>query len=189
MYRSFLAVLVLAAAPSVALRAADEENPLKSAKVGDYATYTLSTTVMGIAIDGTITQTVTKKDDKEATVKTTGVMKFGGNEMKIPEQEEKVDLSKPLDPTKGAKLPGGAEAKVEKGKEGKEKIKVNGKEYDTTWTEYKVKAKVMNQDIEANVKAWMAKGIPTGMVKMTMNADLGGQKMEMTMELKETGNK
>ena len=188
MLRSFVAVLVLAVAP-VAARAAEEENPYKNAKVGDFATYTMTTTVMGITIDGTITQTVTKKDDKEATIKITGVVKFGGNEMKFPEQEQKIDLTKPFDPTKGgANLPGGADAKIEKGKEGKEKIKVAGKEYDATWTEYKVKAKVMNQDIDANIKAWTAKDVPTGMVKMTMTADLGGQKMEMTMELKETGN-
>jgi hypothetical protein len=187
MLRSFVAVLVLALAP-VAARAADEENPYKNTKVGDFATYTMTTTVAGIAIDGTVTQTVTKKDDKEATVKVTGEIKFGGNTMKIPEQEQKIDLTKPYDPTKGANLPGGAEAKVEKGKEGKEKIKVNGKEYDSVWTEYTVKAKVMNQDIDAKVKAWTAKDVPTGMVKMTMTADIGGQKMEMTMELKETGN-
>ncbi len=72
--------------------------------------------------------------------------------------------------------------------EGKEKIEVNGKKYDTTWTEYKVKAKVMNQAVEGDVKAWVAKDVPTGFVKMTMTADIGGQKMEMTMELKETGN-
>lgn len=189
MLRSFVAIVALAVAP-VAARAADEENPYKNAKVGDYATYTMTTTVAGIAIDGTITQTVTKKSDKEATVKVTGEVKFGGNAMKIPEQEQTIDLTKPFDPTKGgANLPGGAEAKVEKGKEGKEKIKVNGKEYDSAWTEYKVKAKVMNQEIDANVKAWTAKEVPTGMVKMTMTADIGGQKMEMTMELKETGNK
>ena len=67
MLRSFVAVLVLAVAP-VAVRAADEENPYKNSKVGDFATYTMTTAVAGITIDGTITQTVTKKDDKEATI-------------------------------------------------------------------------------------------------------------------------
>jgi hypothetical protein len=188
MFRAFIAALTLAAvAPTI--RAADAENPYKNAKVGDYATYTMVTKVANIDINGTVTQTVTKKDDKEATVKVTGEIEFGGNKMKIPEQEQKIDLTKPFDPTKGANLPAGADAKVEKGKEGKEKIKVNGKEYDATWTEYKVKAKVMNQEVDADVKAWTAKNIPSGMVKMTMNATVAGQKMEMTMELKETGSK
>lgn len=187
MFRALIAALALAAvAPTV--RAADEENPYKNAKVGDYATYTMTTKVAGIDIAGTITQTVSKKDDKEATVKVTGEFEFGGNKMKIPEQEQKIDLTKPYDPTKGANLPGGADAKVEKGKEGKEKIKVNGKEYDTTWTTYKVKGKAMGQEIDADVKAWTAKNVPSGMVKMTMTATIAGQKMEMTMELKETGN-
>lgn len=188
MFRSFVALLALTAAPVVA-RAADEENPLKNAKVGDFATYTMTTKVAGLNVDGTITQTVTAKSDKEATLKVTGTVKFNNNEMKIPEQEQKVDLTKPFDPTAGSSLPAGADAKIEKGKSGKEKIKVGGKEYDAEWTEYKVKAKVMNQAVDADVKAWMAKDVPTGMVKMTMTADLGGQKMEMTMELKETGNK
>ena len=188
MFRALIAALALAAvAPTV--RAADDENPNKDAKVGDYATYAMTTKIAGIDVAGTITQTVTKKSDKEATVKVTGEIEFGGNKMKIPEQEQKIDLTKPFDPTKGANLPGGADAKIEKGKEGKEKIKVNGKEYDTTWTEYKVKTKAMGQDIDADVKAWIAKDVPSGMVKMTMTADIAGQKMEMTMELKETGSK
>ena len=32
-------------------------------------------------------------------------------------------------------------------------------------------------------------GRPAGMVKMEMTADVAGQKMEMTMELTESGNK
>jgi hypothetical protein len=188
MIRTFIAFVALAVAP-VAARAADEENPYKNAKVGDYATYKMDTKVAGISVSGTITQSVTKKDDKEATIEVTGSIEFGGNKMDIPAQTQKIDLTKPFDPTKGANLPGGAEAKVEKGKEGKEKVKLNGKEYDCTWTTYSVKAKVMNQQIDAEVKAWTAKDIPTGMVKMTMSADVSGQKMEMTMELKETGTK
>ena len=186
-YRLLAAVLALSVASSA--RAADEDNPFKAAKVGDYAVYTMNTKVATFAITGTITQTVTAKSDKEATLKVTGKVEFGGKEMDIPAQEQKIDLTKPFDPTKGANLPAGADVKVEKGKEGKEKVKVGGKEYDTTWTTYKVKAKAMGQDVDADVKAWMAKDLPTGMVKMTMTADIGGQKMEMTMELKETGNK
>jgi hypothetical protein len=190
MLRSFVAVLVLAVAP-VAARAADEENPYKNAKVGDYATYTITTKAAGQTIDGTLTQTVTAKTDKEATVKGVMVFNLGGKEMKFPEQEEKIDLTKPYDPTKGggANLPGGAgEIKAEKDKDGKEKIKVNDKEYDTTWTSYKVKIKAGGQEIAGDMKAWMTKDMP-GMVKMTMTADFMGQKIEMTTELKETGNK
>ncbi|QJW93423.1 hypothetical protein [Frigoriglobus tundricola] len=186
--RAFLAALALATA-ALTGRAADDENPYKTAKVGDFATYTLVTKVAGINIDGTLVQTVTAKSDKEATVKVTGTITFGGNKQEIPAQEQKIDLTKPLDPTKGANLPGGADAKVEKGKEGKEKIKLNGKEYDCTWTTYKVKGKAMGQEIDADVKVWMSKAVPSGMAKMTMTAEIAGQKMDMTMELKETGSK
>ena len=52
--------------------------------------------------------------------------------MDIPGQEQKIDLTKPFDPTKGGGVcRPGTDVKVEKGKEGKEKIKVNGKEYDS----------------------------------------------------------
>ena len=189
MLRSFVAVLVLAVAP-IAARAAEEENPYKNSKVGDFATYTMTTTVMGITIDGTITQTVTKKDDKEATIKITGVVKFGGNEMKFPEQEQKIDLTKPFDPTKlGAGQQGGADVKVEKGKEGKEKIKAGGKEYATTWTTYKVKGKANGVEFDSDMKVWMAKDVPAGVAKMEMTSNVLGMKVEMTMELSETGNK
>ena len=187
MLRSFVAVVALAVAP-VAVRAADEENPYKNAKVGDYSTYTTTTEIGKFNVSGTVTQKVIKKDDKEATIEMLATLEFGGNKKDLPAQTQKIDLTKPFDPTKGTALPGGGEAKIEKGKEGKEKIKVGGKEYDCTWTNYKVKAKFMNQDIDADMKVWIAKEIPTGVAKMTLTTDLGGQKMQMTMELKETGN-
>src|SRR5262249_36388954 len=119
----------------------------------------------------------------------TGSVTVMGNAIDIPERKQTIDLTKPFDPTKiGGQLPGG-NAKVEKDKEGKEKIKVNGKEYDSTWTTYKVKAMAMGQNIETNLKVWMAKDAPMGMIKMTMNGDIAGQKMEMTMEMTDSGHK
>ncbi|MBP3959560.1 hypothetical protein J8F10_30315 [Gemmata sp. G18] len=183
-----LSVLALVLAPVVA-HAADVENPYKGAKVGDFAVYKMTTKVGDFNIKGTVTQTVTEKSDKEVTVKGTGTVEFNGNKMDIPAQEQKIDLTKPFDPTKAANLPGGAEAKVEKGKEGKEKIKVGDKEYSTTWTTYTAKMKVMGQEIEADLKTWMAKDVAAGgMVKMTMTAKIAGQDMDILMELTETGN-
>jgi len=184
MYRSFVAVLVLAVA-SVTARGADEENPYKNAKVGDYAIYTLTTK----GGEGTVTQTVTAKTDKEATVKVAIVITANGKEMKLPEQEMKVDLTKPYDPTQGANVPAGAEVKVEKDKEGKEKIKVAGKEYETTWTSYKMKVKAMGIELAGDTKVWIAKGVPMGMVKTVTTTEIFGQKTEIVTELKETGNK
>ena len=188
--RLLVALLAIGCAP-LAARAADEDNPFKNAKVGDYATYKLNMKVATFNVSGTTTQKVTAKSDKEATVKVTGSIDLNGMKMDIPEQTQTIDLTKPFDPTKvgGGGLPPGTDVKVEKGKDGTEKVKFNGKEYSGTWTQYKVKGKAMGQEINADVKAWMSKDLPLGMVKMEMTADVANQKMEMTMELTESGNK
>lgn len=182
--RLFAVALVVCTAP-VAARAADDENPYKNVKVGDFATYKMTTKVAGFDVAGTMTQSITKKTDKEATIKVVASV----NGMDLPAQEQTIDLTKPYDPTKVGGLPGGADATVEKGKEGKEKLKVAGKEYETTWTTYKVKAKANGQDIAADVKTWMSKDVPMGMVKMDMKMEVMKMQVEMSMELTETGNK
>jgi predicted TIM-barrel fold metal-dependent hydrolase len=173
-------LLALAVAP-FALGA--DENPYKKAKVGDYSTFKMSTKVMGLNIEGTLTQTVTAKDDKEATIKTSGKV----NNMDIPAQEQKIDLTKPFDPAKAASnLPAGAQ--IEKLKEGTEKVKVGGKEYDTKWESYKMKLTAMGMTFEADMKVWQAKDLAIPMVKMEMTADVGGNKVETVMELESTGS-
>jgi hypothetical protein len=173
------AALVICFSPAV--RAADEENPFKKAKVGDWVEYKMTTAAMGNNIDGTMRMTLTAKDDKEATMETTGKISFMGNEMNIPAQKQKIDLSKPFDPTAGANLPKGTDVKVEKG-DTKEKVKAGGKEYETTWM--KMKSSIMNQETE--VKIWISKDVPlSGMVKMEMKSAFAN----VTMELTGTGSK
>jgi hypothetical protein len=181
--RVFAAVLTLAVAPFAV--AAEEENPYKKAKVGDYATYKMVTKVLGMNIEGTVTQTVTAKDDKEVTVKTTG----SAGDMEFPAQEQKIDLTKPFDPTKAGKLPAGADVKVEKLKDGTEKLKLGSKEHATKWETYKLKMKQMGVEFEAEMKIWQNKELNIPVVKMEMTADVAGNKMEVSMELTETGNK
>lgn len=178
-----LAALCLVLVPFAATAA--DDNPYKNAKVGDFATYKMDIKVGDFAIAGNMTATVSAKTDKEATVKVTGKV----NNMDIPPIEQKIDLTKPYDPTKVGGLPGGAEAKVEKLKEGKEKVKVGGKEYDATWTTYKVEAKAQGMDITAETKAWMAKDVLLGLVKSETTATVAGMKMVVTMEVTETGSK
>jgi hypothetical protein len=183
--RLFAAVLAIAAAPFVA-RAADEENPYKKAKLGDFATYKMTTKVMGLNLEGTITQTIVAKDDKEVTIEVGG--KVMG--MDIPPQKQKIDLTKPFDPSKASgPLPPGTEAKVEKLKDGKEKVKVGSKEYDTKWETFKMKMKAGGMDIEADMKVWQAAELNIPVVKMEMTTEVSGQKMEMQMEMTEMGNK
>jgi hypothetical protein len=179
-----LAVLALCVAPLAAR--ADDENPYKNVKEGDFATYKMKIKVGPLEIDGTTTQTIVAKTDKEATVKITASV----NGMEAPAQEQKIDLTKPYDPTKvGGGLPAGADASVEKGKEGKEKVKLGGKEYDATWTTYKVKAKANGIEIEGEAKTWTAKDVPMGLIKMESTMTVMKMEMKMSMEMTESGNK
>ena len=178
--RLFAPFLALTVAPFAF--GADEENPYKKAKVGDYATYKMTTKVGGFNVEGTLTQTVTAKDDKEATIK----VSVKANGMELPSQEQKIDLTKPFDPTKvGNNLPPGAQ--IEKLKDGTEKVKAGGKDYDTKWETYKMKLNAMGMAFEADMKVWQAKDLAIPMVKMEMTADVMGNKMEMVMELETTG--
>ena len=181
--RLFAPLLALAVVPFAL--GADEENPYKKAKVGDYATYKMTTKVGGFNVEGNITQTVTAKDEKEVTVKTSG--KVQG--MDIPAQEQKIDLTKPFDPTKATgNLPPGADVKIERLKDGTEKVKLGEKTYDTKWETFKMKLKAQGMDFEADMKVWQAKDLAIPMVKMEMTADVMGNKMEVQMELTETGS-
>ncbi|MEZ6140183.1 MAG: hypothetical protein R3B84_06385 [Zavarzinella sp.] len=182
-----LAFAVVFATTTFAQKPSEEPNPLKDAKVGDFAKYKMSMSILGMNIDMEATTTVVKKSEKEATLETE--VKSDGN-LPIPNQKQTqvVDLTKPLDPAKSMNLPEGTEAKIEKLKDGKEKIKVNGKEYDCTWETYKMKMKQMGMDIDADVKVWNAKGFKFGSVKMEMKMEVLGNKMDMTMELIESGS-
>ena len=181
--RAFALAIAVLAAPLA--YAADEENPYKKSKVGDFANYKMVTKVAGLNIEGTVMQQVIAKDDKEVTIETTGKV----NGMDIPAQKQTIDLSKPFDPTKAGNLPAGTDVKVEKLKDGTEKIKVGGKEYETKWETFKMKMKAMGMEFEADMKVWQTKSINIPMVKMEMSADVMGNKMEVAMELTESGNK
>ena len=184
--RILAAMLALAVVPFAAF-AADDENPYKKVKVGDYASYKMTVKVGGVAFDGTMTQTVSAKDDKEAVLKITS--KVMG--MELPAQDQKIDLTKPYDPTKASagSLPAGAEAKTEKLKSGEETIKVGGKEYKCKWETYKTTAKVQGQEMEMDMKVWQTKDFALNMVKTEISGTVSGQKIESTIELTETGSK
>ena len=164
---------------------------IRTSKVGDYATYKMTTKVAGMDITGTTTQTVTASPTRKRPSRPVGRSASWARTSIFRNKSRRSTSPSHIDPTKigGGALPAGTDVKVEKGKEGKEKIKVGGKEYDATWTEYKMKAKAVGQDVATDLKVWMSKDVPMGMVKMTMNGDVAGQKIEMTMEMTETGNK
>lgn len=181
--RLLAAALALVCAPFAI--AAEEENPYKKTRIGDYATYKMTTKVAGLNIEGTLTQTVIAKNDKEVTIKTAGKV----NGLDTPSQEQKIDLTKPFDPTKAGNIPTGTEVNVEKLKDGTEKVKVGGKEYATKWETYKMNMKAKGMEFEGNMKVWQSKELSMPMVKMEMTAVVMGNKMEVAMELTETGSK
>jgi hypothetical protein len=191
-----MAVAIALAVTAFAARAQD--NPYKAVAVNDFATYKMKVAVGALALDGSTTQIVTAKTDKEAKVKVTAT--FSG--METPPQEHTIDLTKPFDPTRVGALPQGAEAKVEKLKDGKETIRAGkdkeGKprDYECTWTTYKITAKAANQNVDAEVKVWISPDAKLGLVKMeltgkVMNATDAAAAVDtrMTLELTEDGTK
>jgi hypothetical protein len=180
--RACLAAVALVLLP-LATRAADEDNPYRNTKVGDYFLYKLVAKLGNQTLDGSLTEVVTARTDKEVLIKVTG--KMGGAD--LPVVQLKIDLNKPFDPSKVG--PSGADVKVEKGRSGKEKIKVLGKEYEATWTNYKLKGKAGQLDLESDLKVWTAEGGPAPILRMEQAILDSGIKSGMTMELSETGNK
>ncbi len=186
--RKFLlptAVLV-ALAPLVSLGQDKMENPYKNAKVGDYTTYKMTTGLGGKDIEITMKKIVSAKDDKEVTLKIT--TSFGGKE--IPAQEQKIDLTKPLDLAslagQGMKKQQGT---FEKTGEGKEKIKIGDKSYDCNWTAGKATIDAQGQKLETEVKVWTSKSVPLdGIVKMETKANIFNMQVNSQMELTGSGN-
>jgi hypothetical protein len=174
--------VAVALAPVVAR--ADDEHPFKNAKVGDYATYKMTVKAGNTSLTGTMTWRVTAKSDKRATLAATLTI----NGMDV-EAEEQVDLTKPFNPLTGSSLEKGFEGKVEKVKEGREKLSLGGKAYDTTWTAYQMKGKAEGVAIDGEVRYWWSKEVPVGFAKMELVAKADGMAMTTTVELTETGNK
>lgn len=185
MRRSPVLLLALVLAP-VAARAADADHPYKSAKVGDFAVFTVTTKLGGLTVPGTTTQTVTARTEKELTLKNVTIVEAFGQK-KEQEKEQKVDLTQPFDPSKAANVPAGV--KITKGKEGTEKLKLGGKEYECAWAAYTATGQANGKDVALEIKIWTAKGLALGVVKTEVKTEVNGQKVELTMEMKEFGSK
>jgi hypothetical protein len=182
------AVLALIAG-TVALTA-QEPNPYAKSKVGDYATFKTNTKLAGISVgEATLTQTVTAVDAKEATITVTGKV----NNQEIQPQEYKIDVTRPFDPTKdGPGLPPGVGIQAEKVKEEKErveKVKVGSASHDARVESYKAKVKAGGMEFEARFKFWLVKDLPFPVARMELAADIEQQRVEVSMDLVETGNK
>jgi hypothetical protein len=159
---------------------AGEENPFKKAKVGDWAEYKMS----GPNIEGKTKMTVVAKDAKEVTYEVTGEVAFMGKKLAVPVQKQKIDLAKPYDPTADPIVVANlrkADVKTEKIGEGKVKIKVGEKEFDTKWTRLKLTATANNITVVGDVKMWFSKDVPSsGLVRIEMLTSGMKVKLELT---------
>jgi len=157
-----------------------QDNPFRKAKVGDFVGYKVTTSVMGKSIDVEMKQVVSAKTDKEATLTTTATV-MG---MQAPPRDTKIDLTKEYDPIAAATQAKG-KGTFEKTGTGKEKLSVNGKNYDCEWIKGKVVADAGGKKLESDVQIWFSKALPlTGMVKMSMKSNF----LEMTMEATDFGS-
>ena len=100
--RLFVTILAIVVAP-LAARAADDEHPLKKAKIGDFATYN-KTSTHGIIASGQVTRTsitysVILNCDKE-----NAVIPQASEKESLTGTLHKIDLSKPFDPPKSCQL-------------------------------------------------------------------------------------
>jgi hypothetical protein len=156
--------------------AADEEDPYKKAKVSDWIEYKMTGTNN---IEGKTKMTVVAKDDKELTFEITGTFSFMGKETAIPVQKQKIDLTKSYDPIVAANLKGSG-VKIDKVGEGKEKLKVGDKEFDTKWTKLKATTTVNNVTVVNDYQMWFAANVPlSGLVRMDTTSPGFTSKLEL----------
>jgi outer membrane cobalamin receptor len=174
MRQLLFAAMVLSVVPTV--RAADNDNPWKNAKVGDWVEY--KTTGMGF--ESKTKMIITVKDDKEVTYEITATFTANGVEMTAPVQKQTVDLTKDYSVI-AAKNEKDKGLKIEKVDEGKEKLKIGDKEYDTTWTKTKATATFNGVTTVSEYKTWMCKDVPlNGMVRMDTTIGTFTSKLELT---------
>ena len=159
--RSILTAALLALFVPAA-QVANEDNPFKSAKVGDWVEYKMT----GPNMEGKTKMTITAKDDKEVTYEVTTTYSIMGKQMTNPIEKQKIDLTKSYDPIVAANLKG-KDVKFENQGEGTEKIKVGGKELDTKWTKMKTTETGNNMTVVTDYKTWFSKDVPvSGLVGM-----------------------
>jgi hypothetical protein len=158
------------------------DNPFRTAKVGDFVSYKMTTKVAGNDLEGTMKTSVTEVNEKTVKLKSTiAIMGFS-----LPGPDSTVDLTKPYDPIGAVDAVdlGQKGGKFEKTGEGKEKLKVAGKEYEANWITGKSKGEAKGVKIDSEIKIWFSKAVPlNGMLKMEAKASIAN----IVLELSEIG--
>jgi hypothetical protein len=91
---------------------------------------------------------------------------YKGKQRVAPAQKMKVDLTKNYDAISALNLKA-KNVKIEKLDEGKERLKIAGKEYDTSWTSLRTTATEPDATVFMEYKMWFCKDVPvSGLVRM-----------------------
>jgi hypothetical protein len=169
-----LFALLISVVPTA--RAADDENPWKNSKVGDWVEYKMT----GTGFEAKTKMTIVTKDDNEVGYEVGVTFTVDGKENTVPVQKRTIDLTKSYDPLSAINLQK-KNVKLEKVDEGKEKLKIGDKEYDTTWTKTKATATFNNVTSVSEYKMWFSKSVPlSGMVRMDTTVGPITTKMELS---------
>lgn len=167
-------------------KAAPADNPYRTAKLGDFATYKTTSLIGGETKTGTATVRVVAKTETELTLRMSGTL----GKIEAPTTDQTIDLTKPytFDRALLSNVPPGADVKTEKLASGTERIQVGGTNYDTTWTKYKTTTTIMGITNELLTTEWIANEALFGQVKMEMISKTQGAEITITRELEKTGN-
>ena len=149
---------------------AAEENPLKNAKVGDWAEYKM--TLSNENVQGKVKQTVTAKDAASVTLRM---------ETELPRQKVQVtvgvlDLTRPYAPQQP--LPG--EKKIA---EGDETLGLGGKEYNCHWIQVEMTVESGGKKFAIGMKRWTFKDSTWPSVK----TETTNQGVKTTLEFSASG--
>jgi hypothetical protein len=144
----------------------------------------------GTKVEAKIKITVTAKDEKQLTTKSTATV----NGKESPGAEEKIDLTKPFNVEDLFKVTGSVMKgiKMSKGKEGKETITIGKTKYECKLQTFNGTFKVPGEDKEAEleVKIWTSPDAPAlafGLVKMESKTTTTKTSMKTSMILDESG--
>ena len=158
------------------------DNPLKSARVGEWVEFVTTSSSKGASMEMKMKQTVVAKDDTSVTLRTVTTMM--GKEQ--PPQDLKIMLDKPYRPY----AQGLPDAMVTNLGDGNETITVGGKSYSCHWAKVRIVA-TKPAAIESTTKVWSSKDVPVnGLVKMETESvmTVGGNTMNTTMTMQITGS-
>jgi len=176
MAKRWLISLFLFVAGTLFVSAQEAEQPLKRAKVGDYAVFKTT----GAGVTGTSKQEVIAVTEKEVTIRFTSTI----NGMELPTTEQKIDLTQKADPAVEAE--NRKKFKIVDTGKGQVTLKIDGKDYKCDWRSMTTTATVNGMDYVTESKLWMSKDAPVfGMIKSETKSF--GQ--TTVVELTESGSK